>query len=138
MVDEVAQRLARLADREVQTSDEDPVFASPLGGHLDGSALRRRFVDAVRRAGLRTLPFHSLRHFFGSMAVNKASLVQVQAWMGHSHIQTTARYLHHRAQHSDAALLAEAFRASSPTRPSADALTASTASTTSNARGFAQ
>jgi integrase len=97
MVDEVAACLARLADRELQTGDEDPLFASPLGGHLDPSALRRRFVDATHRAGLRTLPFHSLRHFFGSMAVNKASLVQVQAWMGH-HIQTTARYLHHRAQ----------------------------------------
>jgi hypothetical protein len=47
------------------------------------------------------------------MAVNKASLVQVQAWMGHAHIQTTARYLHHRAQHSDAALLADAFRGTS-------------------------
>jgi site-specific recombinase XerC len=99
------------------TGEDDPVFASPLGGHLDGSALRRRFVDATRRAGLRTLPFHSLRHFFGSMAVNKGSLVQVQTWMGHAHIQTTARYLHHRAQHSDAALLADAFRATSPAAP---------------------
>jgi hypothetical protein len=35
------------------------------------------------------------------MAVNKASLVQVQAWMGQAHIQTTARYLHHRAQRDD-------------------------------------
>jgi integrase len=113
MVDEVAQRLARLADRHRQTGDEDPVFASPLGGHLDASALRRRFVDATQRAGLRTLPFHSLRHFFGSIAVNNASLVQVQTWMGHAHIQTTARYLHHRAQHSDAALLVDAFRSGS-------------------------
>jgi integrase len=63
MVDEVAQRLARLADRDFHTGDKDPVFASPLGGHLDGSALRRRFVDATQRAGLRTLPVHSLRHF---------------------------------------------------------------------------
>ncbi|MEA2383556.1 MAG: hypothetical protein QOH72_3527 [Solirubrobacteraceae bacterium] len=110
MVDEVAACLARLAGRELQTGGENAVFASPLGGHLDPSALRRRFVDATQRAGLRTLPFHSLRHFFGSMAANKASLVQVQAWMGHAHIQTTARYLHHRAQHSDAALLADAFR----------------------------
>lgn len=60
------------------TGDEDAVLAPPLGGHLDGSALRRRIVDATRRAGLRMLPCHPLRHFFGSMAVNKASLVQVQ------------------------------------------------------------
>ena len=54
------------------------------------------------------------------MAVNKASLVQVQAWMGHAHIQTTACYLHHRAQHSDAALLADAFQPKSPATPASD------------------
>jgi integrase len=113
MVDEVARHLARLGARLDQAGDDDPVFASPMGGHLDASALRRRYAAATTRAKLRSLPLHSLRHFFGSMAVNKASLVQVQAWMGHSHIQTTARYLHHRAQTSDAALLAAAFCGSS-------------------------
>jgi integrase len=109
MVPEVAQHLARLGQRERFTGDDDPVFCSDVGGHVDGSALRRRYAAACKRAGLRPLPFHSLRHHFGSIAVNRASLVQVQAWMGHSHIQTTARYLHDRSQASDAALLAEAF-----------------------------
>jgi integrase len=127
MVDEVAERLARLGARPNQIADDAPVFVSALGGHLDPSALRRRYAAAARRAGLRPLPFHSLRHFFGSMAVNKASLVQVQTWMGHSHVQTTARYLHHRAQASDAALLADAFLAATPRAPSraADAQTQS-------------
>jgi hypothetical protein len=40
------------------------------------------------------------------MAVNRASLVQVQPWMGHAHIRTTARYLHAKSQVGDAALLA--------------------------------
>jgi integrase len=109
MIEEVARPLAKLGAGRDQAGDGDPVFASPLGHHLDASALRRRYAAATKRAGLRPLPFHSLRHFFGSMAVNKASLVQVQTWMGHSHIQTTARYLHHRTQSSDAALLAGAF-----------------------------
>jgi integrase len=109
MVPEVAQHLARLGQRELFTRDDDPVFCNDVGDHIDGSALRRRYQSACKRAGLRPLPFHSLRHHFGSVAVNRASLVQVQAWMGHSHIQTTARYLHHRSQASDAALLAEAF-----------------------------
>jgi integrase len=109
MVLEVAQHLARLGQRERFVGDDDPVFCNDVGGHIDGSALRRRYQAACKRAGLRPLPFHSLRHHFGSVAVNRASLVQVQAWMGHSHIQTTARYLHHRSQASDAALLAEAF-----------------------------
>jgi Phage integrase family len=117
MVPEVAQQLARLGQRERSTRDDDPVFVNGIGGHIDASALRRRYAVACKRAELRPLPFHSLRHHFGSIAVNGASLVQVQAWMDHFHIQTTARYLHHRSQATDAALLAEAL----PARPSASA-----------------
>ena len=109
MVPEVAERLGRLREREHFSHDEDPVFVGLAGGHLDASALRRRYTVALTRARLRPLPFHSLRHHFGSMAVNRASLVQVQSWMGHSHIQTTARYLHAKSQADDAALLAAAF-----------------------------
>lgn len=112
MVDDVAQRFARLGQRERFVADEDPVFAGGGGGHLDASALRRRYATAAKRAGLRALPFHSLRHYFGSMAVNRATLVQVQAWMGHAHVQTTARYLHAKSQVDDAELLAQAFTAS--------------------------
>jgi hypothetical protein len=114
MVPEVAQALARLGQRERFTGDQDPVFASQVGRHLDASALRRRYSQAARHAGLRPLPFHSLRHYFGSMAVNRATLVQVQSWMGHAHIQTTARYLHAKSQADDAALLAGGVRARPP------------------------
>jgi integrase len=109
MVPDVAHALTRLGRRERFTGDEDPVFASRAGTHLNASALRCRYADAARRAGLRPVPFHSLRHSFGSMAVNRASLVQVQSWMGHARIQTTARYLHAKSQADDAALLAGAF-----------------------------
>ncbi|MEA2371469.1 MAG: integrase [Solirubrobacteraceae bacterium] len=120
MVPEVAQALARLGQREHFTADHDPIFAGTVGGHLDASALRRRYARAAKRAGLRPLPFHSLRHYFGSMAVNRASLVQVQSWMGHSEIQTTARYLHAKSQAQDATILASAFARPAPDRPAAD------------------
>jgi integrase len=115
MVPEVAHALARLSQRELFMGDEYPVFVGQVGQHIDASALRRRYVAAVKRAQLRPLPFHSLRHHFGSMAVNRASLVQVQSWMGHAHIQTTARYLHAKSQADDAALLASAFVSASTT-----------------------
>ncbi len=115
MVPEVAHALARLSQRELFTGDEDPVFVGQVGQHMDASALRRRYAAAVKRAQLRPLPFHSLRHHFGSMAVNRATLVQVQSWMGHAHIQTTARYLHAKSQAGDAALLASAFVSASAT-----------------------
>jgi integrase len=86
------------------------VFPGELAGHLDASALRRRFVAARGAAGLRPLRFHDLRHTFGSLAINRASIVQVQAWMGHADAQTTMRYLHHKSQEDEAELLADAFR----------------------------
>jgi integrase len=109
MVPEVAQALARLGRRKRFTAHDDPVFAGRAGTHLNASTLRCRYADAAKRAGLRPVPFHSLRHYFGSMAVNRASLVQVQSWMGHARIQTTARYLHAKSQADDATLLAGAF-----------------------------
>jgi integrase len=119
MVPEVAQPLARLSQREHFPADHDPVFTGTAGGHPDASALRRRYARAAKRADLRPLPFHPLRHYFGSMAVNQASLVQVQSSMGHSEIQTTARYPHAKNQAHDAAILASAFKRPSPTGPEA-------------------
>jgi integrase len=50
------------------------------------TSTRRRcaggFIAARDAAGLRPLRFHDLRHTFGSLAINRASIVQVQAWMG--------------------------------------------------------
>ena len=98
------------------TADDDLVFVGDHGGYLDGSALRRRYVTALDRAGLRRLRFHDLRHTFGTRVIAKADIVRVQEWMGHADIQTTRSYLHFRPQADDAALVAEAF-ALAETRP---------------------
>jgi integrase len=109
MVAEVAQALTDLKIRDRFTGRDDLVFAADDGGHIDGSALRRRFVIARDAAGLRALRFHDLRHTFGSLAINRASIVQVQAWMGHADIKTTMRYLHHKSRADEAEILAGAF-----------------------------
>jgi site-specific recombinase XerD len=64
-------------------------------------------------AKLRTLRFHDLRHTFGSLAINTASIIQVQAWMGHADVNTTMRYLHHKSRADDARLLSAAFETES-------------------------
>jgi integrase len=77
---------------------------------LDPSALRRRFKRAFADAGLRTRRFHNLRHTFGSIAINQGSLTDVQRWMGHADIETTARYLHYQQRGDEARRLGRAFR----------------------------
>jgi integrase len=107
-VREVAEALGRLGQRGYLVDRDDPVFPGE-GDWLDGSALRRRFVAACERAGLRVLRFQDLRHTFGSNAINRANLVQVQAWMGHADHRRTMRYLHHKSLDAEADLLAGAF-----------------------------
>ena len=109
MVPDVAKALAGLADRGDFTDDEELVFAGEFGGFLDASALRARYKAALVAAGLRQLRFHDLRHTFGTLAVRRAEVPAVQAWMGHADIQTTMRYVHHRDRGGEAKLLAEAF-----------------------------
>jgi len=102
---------ALAAARPANATDDDLVLTGSLPGvKIDGSALRRRFEAARKRAKLPPLRFHDLRHTFGTLAVDGgASLVQVQAWMGHSAIQTTMRYLHTKSRPDDADLLDRAF-----------------------------
>ena len=114
---DVAQALARLADRELLTAVDDLVFPGETGGFLDGSALRRRYGAALKRAGLRPLRFHDLRHTFGTRMIAKADIRRVQEWMGHADIQTTMRYLHYAPRAEDAQLVAEAFRVDTPNAP---------------------
>ncbi len=114
MVPEVATALSRLLDRRGDPAADELVFAGEGGGYLDGSALRRRYAAAQKRAGLRPLRFHDLRHTFGSLAVKRSDIVELQAWMGHADVKTTMRYLHHKSHAGEAARLAGAFAAEQP------------------------
>jgi integrase len=109
MVDKVAERLLQVRARGFLTAKTNLVFVSRERTNVDGSALRRRYIATLDAAGLRRLRFHDLRHTFGSLAINVASIVQVQAWMGHADIKTTMRYLHHKSRADDARLLSAAF-----------------------------
>lgn len=114
MAPDVASALARLADREQFSGDDDFVFAGEAGLPLDGDALSSRYRDALARAGLRPLRFHGLRHTFGTRMICKADIRRVQEWMGHADIQTTMKYLHYAPRSEDAELVAQAFARQSP------------------------
>jgi site-specific recombinase XerD len=74
----------------------DLVFPAQDGGlcthqdHVD-----RPLHGALKRAGLRRIRFHDLRHSFASQLVSVGrSLKEVQELLGHQSIQMTMRYAH--------------------------------------------
>lgn len=111
---QVAEALAKLGQRTGDTGEKALVFPGTHGQHLDARALVRRYEAALKRAGLRRLRFHDLRHTFGTRMIAKADIRRVQEWMGHADIQTTMKYLHYVPREADAALVAEAFAIEEP------------------------
>jgi len=71
------------------------VFGNTAGRHLSGWRLHQRFHEALEAAGLPRVRFHDLRHCFATLAVQKLPLPTVQGYLGHAHIATTVRYVHH-------------------------------------------
>jgi integrase len=117
MAPEVGEALARLGQRDGWTNPGDLVFVGLAGGHVDASALLRRYRAALRRAALRPLRFHDLRHTFGTRVIAEADIRRVQEWMGHGDVQTTMRYLHYAPRHDDAAIVGRAFAMGSGLNP---------------------
>lgn len=111
LIPELIEPLQSLRAREHFTAEDDLVFVSETGDHVDSWALRRRFYRDLETAGLDRLRFHDLRHTFGSIAVQAFPLPDVMAMMGHAHISTTMRYIHHTPGADDAARLSGALRA---------------------------
>jgi integrase len=102
LVDQAAKALNELSRRKHFAEEGDLVFVNSVGGHVDESALRRRFYKALDAAKLPRMRFHDLRHTFGTLAVQAFPLTDVKAFMGHADIQTTMIYAHHVPRHDAA------------------------------------
>ncbi len=98
LVDQAAGALDRLSQRDRHTDEGDLVFVNAVGEHLERSTMRRRYVKALDRAGLKPLRFHDLRHTFATLVAQEFQLPDVKAYMGHADIGTTMRYVHHVPQ----------------------------------------
>ncbi|MEW6189553.1 MAG: site-specific integrase [Actinomycetota bacterium] len=78
-------------------SDRDLVFTTSKGTPLDPDVLvRREFLPALRRAGLRRIRFHDLRHSYAAMLIHQGENIKyIQNQLGHASAQTTLdRYGH--------------------------------------------
>ncbi|MFA4999831.1 MAG: site-specific integrase [Patescibacteria group bacterium] len=71
------------------------VFPPSHDSYLTHNLCHKELKRACRRAGLREIGWHTLRHSFAShLAQNGVSLKVIQELLGHSNIVTTMRYSH--------------------------------------------
>jgi integrase len=111
LADRVAGELERHFKRSPFQADEDLVFCHPgTGTPLDRSRLLKRFKAAAKRASIREVRFHDLRHTFGTrMAAAGVALRTLQEWMGHRDFKTTLIYADYQPSAGEAELIERAF-----------------------------
>ena len=97
MSDQLATALSEhrrnLASEALAKGESMPtwVFPSESGAPLDVANLRKVFLNVLKKAGLRHVRFHDLRHSFASWLIgNGESLTYVKEQLGHHSIQITA------------------------------------------------
>jgi integrase len=104
--------LERLASSSSFRDDEDLVFGDPVTNDpLDRSKVLKRFQASCRRAGVRVVRFHDLRHTFGTRvaASGDVSPRTLQEWMGHRDARTTQIYADYQPSEREAELVNKAF-----------------------------
>jgi integrase len=112
MATRVAAELTQLRERSPFHADDDLVFAhSRTGEVLNHAPLVRRFKKALKRAGVRSIRFHDLRHTFGTrMAASPdVAMRDIQEWMGHRDYRTTLIYADYEPGENESALVDDAF-----------------------------
>lgn len=85
---------------EIQTLYEvmftDYVFVDAMGNIFNPRSVTANFSKLLEQNGLRHIRFHDLRHSCASLLLaNDVPLKQIQEWLGHSDIGTTANIYSH-------------------------------------------
>lgn len=111
MADRVARELELHFKRSSFQADGDLVFPNPMtGSPQQRSEVHRRFKRTLKRAALRDVRFHGLRHTFGTrLAAAGVPLVSIKEWMGHEDLDTTQIYVDYQPSLRDGTLIERAF-----------------------------
>ncbi|WP_411574292.1 tyrosine-type recombinase/integrase [Streptomyces fradiae] len=76
--------------------DSGHVFATAQGRAIDPTNLTRAFTTLLRKAGLRRIRFHDLRHSTATLLLEQGvELVVIKELLGHAHIGVTATVYAH-------------------------------------------
>jgi integrase len=117
LIDQAVVVLERIGKSGYSTRADALVLPTRGEGMLESGRVRDAFYRGLTATGLgylrekdNPITFHDLRHTFGTLAVRRLPVTDVQAYMGHADIQTTMRYVHHVPRTDAANQLSDAFR----------------------------
>ncbi len=86
----------RLCGNVYSTEYLDYISVNQLGERLKPNYITQHFRAVLEKAELRVIRFHDLRHSCASLLYrNGVSLKEIQEWLGHSDISTTANIYTH-------------------------------------------
>ena len=80
--------------KEATGKQKGLVFPTPAGKNSSNDRIRRPFERLVKKANVKKIRIHDMRHTFASLALMAGvDVPTVQKWLGHKDIQTTMRYI---------------------------------------------
>ena len=86
----------KLCGNSYNTDYLDYINVNPVGDLLKPGYLTAHFPHFLEKNGLRRIRFHDLRHSCASLLyANGVSMKEIQEWLGHSNISTTANIYTH-------------------------------------------
>jgi len=90
----IKELLLRLAEERYENkkpNPEDYICIDKKGQLIKPNYISKAFSQLLKKHGLRHIRFHDLRHGCASILISeRIPLIEVQQWLGHSSIQTTA------------------------------------------------
>ena len=114
---QVAAELEALHEQTPWKGAQHPVFADPSTGQpIARTPMMQRYRKALTAAGVDpAFRMHDLRHTMGtSLAMAGVDVVTIQAYLGHSDLATTRRYMHYAPAADEAARIGAAFAIGDP------------------------
>lgn len=84
-------------ERQESTNRYDLVFPSPTGNpESHGNMLRKGFFPALKKAGVRRIRFHDLRHTYASLLIDQGENIEyIRSQLGHAKADITLRVYTH-------------------------------------------